>query len=249
MVTETVGDIEAATYAAWPPAETAQRDGWILRYGDGFSRRLNSVTPMPGSACDEVTSRAAEAGEWLAERGAAPVVRVLSVADERIDAELAGAGYSCEAETIVLTSLLARHGPHRDHPSTPTPSWCDAQRAWMSISPHDVDGWLRVLSRITAPAAFAQTERAGRTVVVGLGAVRGEWLGLFEVATAPDLRRQGHASSLVTELAAWGRSVGARRAFLQVVADNEPAAALYRSLGFAEQYRYWYRRPPALHRE
>ncbi len=200
---------------------------------------------MPAAASDDIASRAAAAGEWLLERGVAPVVRVLSAAEGRIDAELAAAGYSHEAETIVLTSPLDQQGTRRSHPSAPTPSWCDAQRAWMEIPPSSVDGWRRVVSRISPPAAFAETELEGHTAVVGLGVVRGEWLGLFEVATDPELRRRGLARELVAGLMAWGRSCGARHAFLQVVADNAPALGLYGGLGFAEQYRYWYRRPPA----
>ena len=39
-------------------------------------------------------------------------------------------------------------------------------------------------------------------------------------------------------------SRGARLAFLQVMANNEPALALQRKYGFSESYRYWYRVQP-----
>jgi ribosomal protein S18 acetylase RimI-like enzyme len=42
----------------------------------------------------------------------------------------------------------------------------------------------------------------------------------------------------------WAGSSGAREAWLQVEADNEPAYRLYTSLGFSEVYRYHYRQPP-----
>lgn len=44
---------------------------------------------------------------------------------------------------------------------------------------------------------------------------------------------------------AWGRALGATRAYLMVVAANEPAIALYQRLGYLEAYRSHYRIPPA----
>ena len=43
---------------------------------------------------------------------------------------------------------------------------------------------------------------------------------------------------------AWAVERGARWCYLQVVASNDPARALYRRLGFIEHHRYHYRRPP-----
>jgi len=38
------------------------------------------------------------------------------------------------------------------------------------------------------------------------------------------------------------KAMGAKRACLQVVAENAPAVSLYKKMGFLELYRYWYRR-------
>ncbi len=59
--------------------------------------------------------------------------------------------------------------------------------------------------------------------------------------TAPQARRRGQAKQPVRALVEHGRPAGARQVYLQVADDNEPAIALYRSLGFAEHHAYRYR--------
>ncbi|MGD9676211.1 MAG: GNAT family N-acetyltransferase, partial [Candidatus Bipolaricaulia bacterium] len=54
-------------------------------------------------------------------------------------------------------------------------------------------------------------------------------------------RRRGYGEHLMHGLLAWGRGVGAQRAYLQVMLSNVGALSLYRTLGFQEAYRYWYR--------
>ncbi|MNC99703.1 hypothetical protein D3C83_180740 [compost metagenome] len=46
---------------------------------------------------------------------------------------------------------------------------------------------------------------------------------------------------MVAALLRTGYELGARHAYLQVAADNEPARRLYRQFGFEERYQYWYR--------
>ncbi|MNL85424.1 Mycothiol acetyltransferase [compost metagenome] len=59
--------------------------------------------------------------------------------------------------------------------------------------------------------------------------------------TLPGHRRKGLASRILAALLHEARTLGARRAYLQVEADNAPAIALYSGLGFtpAYGYRYW----------
>ena len=58
------------------------------------------------------------------------------------------------------------------------------------------------------------------------------------------MRNRGHGRQLILSALKWARLRGARQAWLQVEAGNEPALVLYHALGFREVYRYHYRRPP-----
>jgi GNAT superfamily N-acetyltransferase len=123
----------------------------------------------------------------------------------------------------------------------PTPHWCDGFAAANQVpgarrAIHD-----RMLQAIRFPAAFATIERDGAPLGLGLAVAERGMVGLFDIVTAPHARRQGVARRLVEALLAWGRTERATGAYLQVVATNLPAITLYRSMGFAEAYRYHYR--------
>lgn len=55
---------------------------------------------------------------------------------------------------------------------------------------------------------------------------------LLTLAVAPDARRRGLARDLMSDFAASSRTRGALRAYLEVRADNGPALALYRAMGW-----------------
>ncbi len=59
-------------------------------------------------------------------------------------------------------------------------------------------------------------------------------LHVLNVAVAPEARRQGVARAILDQVEARGREQGARVAMLEVRRGNEPAIALYRSLGYRE---------------
>jgi ribosomal protein S18 acetylase RimI-like enzyme len=239
-----VVEVEAAAYEAWPAAEESHVGGWIHRYGDGFSRRLNSVTVMPGADVGRVGSRAAGARDWLERRGVPAAIRVLTATPPQLDAELAALGYTREGVTVVMTGGLPLGGSGIRHSAHPDPEWLDAQQRWSPIPAATAPGWLRVLERIEAPATFATRRFADAARAVGIGVVRRNRLVILEVATDPGHRRRGHASALVTGLGDWAAGHKATGALLQVVAENDAAIGLYQGLGFVEAYRYWYRRPP-----
>jgi len=81
-----------------------------------------------------------------------------------------------------------------------------------------------------------------QVVACALGVLEHDLFGLFDVITARAHRGKGYAGLLLTELLNWGIQQGAQHAYLQVIADNDPALALYQRLGFKHLYSYWYRR-------
>ena len=70
-------------------------------------------------------------------------------------------------------------------------------------------------------------------------------VGLYDVFTAESSRGQGWSRRLCECLLSMARQQGARIGYLQVDADNAPARAVYRRLGFADGYSYHYRTQPA----
>ena len=101
----------------------------------------------------------------------------------------------------------------------------------LAFSPVPCQGWV--------------LRRAGDTEVLACGqtATEGDMVGLYDVFTHPAVRGQGLARRLCAALLGQAGAAGARVAYLQVEADNAPARALYRRLGFVDAFRYHYRTP------
>ena len=70
-------------------------------------------------------------------------------------------------------------------------------------------------------------------------------VGLYDVFTHQSMRGQGLSSLLCERLLATAALQGAKLAYLQVEADNQPALKVYGRLGFADAYTYHYRERPA----
>ena len=92
---------------------------------------------------------------------------------------------------------------------------------------------------------FLVAEQDGRTAgYVGCQTVLDEGY-ITNVAVSPDFRRQGIARALILALIGELRKRGSRCLTLEVRASNDPARALYESLGFAHvgTRRNYYQNP------
>jgi len=87
---------------------------------------------------------------------------------------------------------------------------------------------------------FASIRSDGACVAVARVAVDGPWAGLFAVEVDPAHRRRGLARAVTAAGVRWAVGNGARRCYLQVVADNEGAVALWTRLGFTHHHDYVY---------
>ena len=241
----TILELEAVMAAGWRAAETTELDGWLLRANAGWTRRANSVLPLRTSSLP-LPRLLDSVAAFYAERGLRPLIQLPLPARGLIDAELARRCWQIEAPVVVLTRELPPVGGDEGaHPVTISSTLTDAWRAGY----HARDGVLTpvavALLERHQDVGFAHVAQDGRTHGIARATADSGWLGVTALEVSPDARRLGIATALMARLAAWGSAHGARRAYLQVEADNADALALYRGLGYAEHHRYHYRRPPA----
>lgn len=241
-----VRDIEERAFNAWPALETRLAQGWLMRLSSGYTKRANSLNAWrPDNPLGTVLGHAADI---YASRGLPLIVRLTPLVDAGADAMLEARGFSRLDETIVMTASLSELSVGPDPAitvhSVPTPVWLDGFARANGVPEarrrlHD-----SMVAHIATPVAFAQLEADGSPVAWGIAAVERGFVGLFDIVTAPSARRRGAARRLVGHLLHWAKAQQAATAYLQVVAANSPAIALYQRLGFAEAYRYHYRIAP-----
>ncbi|MDR3513285.1 MAG: GNAT family N-acetyltransferase [Caulobacteraceae bacterium] len=239
--------IEPVAARAWPPEAVETLGGWRLHASSGFSGRSNCCWPI--GAPDRPIEAAVDAAEaWYAARDLPPLFKPVDApASEPLIQALAARGYRPRTKTLVMTGPLADGDAGPALVSDLVGEGFAGLFAAVQDDPADAAERIGTLRRIAAPRAFASVEIDGRTAAIGACAVEGGWAGIFGMRTTPDHRRQGLARAVIAALSDAAREAGARRAYLQVEADNGGAIRLYESLGFAPAYgyRYWDRRDDA----
>jgi GNAT superfamily N-acetyltransferase len=215
-VSALVADIEQAAFRAWPARATVRYDGWQLRYGDGFSRRINSVAAEEVSA-KPIDEKLAHCRRWYAAHGLPLLFRITPVVEDGIDATLEERGFGVEGRTVVMIhpaipAELATAGVLVA--DTPTEAWITAELDLAGVERIQAAAWLSVLDRLPEPAGFALNLSEGAPVAAGIGILVDDWLGVFEVVVDPSQRRRGHGRVLLEALHAWAAERAATRSFL-----------------------------------
>lgn len=238
--------LETVADRAWPARRTEALGGWRLNASDGWSLRINACWPLgePDRPIDEAIA-ATEA--FYAARGLPARFKLSdgAVVPANLAEHLRARGYRPTHGTVVMVGeVLAAseaHDPAITISDGPDPAFEAVLAASAAGNAADARERLDALSRIPAPARFGRLDVDGRPAALGATAVDGDWAGIFGMRTLPNYRRQGLARRILTALLAQAHALGARRAYLQVEADNTPALALYGGLGFvpAYGYRYW----------
>nr|WP_202474303.1 GNAT family N-acetyltransferase [Streptomyces sp. SID5466] len=235
-------ELAAVTARAWQPVESEALGDWRLRAAGGFTRRANSVLPLgdPGLPLGEALGRVRR---WYEERGLPAYVQTATGAEgtqELLCAELEGHGWRREVSAEVRIAALAPVGDREAEASAvrltrePDAAWLARYQRFSTPGPHV----LRVLG--SGPSVwFATVPGSGEVPdAIGRCVVDGRWAGFMAVEVAPEQRRRGLATTVMTALARRALDEGASAAWLQVEEDNEGARALYDGMGFAGHHRY-----------
>ena len=230
--------------AGWPARETEPLGDWLLRAHGGITGRANSVMAV-GDPGQDIPAALRRVQEWYDERGLPPLLQ-LPEADP-VNGELEQLGWEQQHVTIVQTApiqstldlLPPRPDLRIDVDRTPSSDWLAVMH---DLDPDDPAGHVAIL---TGPAevGFATIRVDGTPVAIGRVSIEGAWAGVTSVDVVESRRRQGLGGAVMSGLLTWAQERGARAAYLQVRALNEPALALYRSLGFVTHHPYCYRRP------
>ncbi|WP_193044564.1 N-acetylglutamate synthase, CG3035 family [Mycolicibacterium baixiangningiae] len=216
--------VEHAAALAWPGLHREWLDGWLLRASDGHTHRGNSAVPL------DITSNTAAVPairDWYARRGLTPWLALPDRLVRLPDSEI-------HLESIVMVRALTDAGAV----DVAVSSRPDA--TWLAVYQREVP--VDVLTAVVdGQVGFGRIDDAA----VGRAAVTPahdgtRWVGLSAVRVAEDRRRRGHARTLCAGLLTWGARSGATHAYVQVLADNDGAIALYESMGFTAQHRERY---------
>lgn len=244
--------VEEASLNAWPAMHQVLFDGWLLRFARGFTKRANSVVPLyPGEGYpgdQPLADKVRFCENLYARERLKTIFRLTSISDHQgLDDYLSGRGYAARDPTEVLTVTI----DERPEPSNrlcllPAQRWLDVYGELTGMPPAGTSASARalhgaILHGIPLPCAFAAIGNPDAPMACGLAVLEQDLVGLFDVVTRPDARRSGHGTELVGSLLSWAYEQGARRAYLQMVADNHAARGMYQRLGFEPLYRYWYR--------
>jgi GNAT superfamily N-acetyltransferase len=240
--------IEEASLNAWPAMQQMLLDGWLLRFSNGFTKRANSVVPLYAGN-QPVKDKVRYCENLYSREQLQSIFRLISIVDhEELDGYLDARGYEQIDRTAVLTASLpsdqtsiSTQTPDPGTHLVPMTEWLDVYAVLTGMPDTGKRLHAAILAGIRAECAYAVLNDGQRPLACGLGVVEQGLIGLFDIVTHPEYRKLGYATEMVKALLDWGHANGAVTAYLQMVADNHAARALYANLGFSELYHYWYR--------
>lgn len=245
--------IEDACLNASAPPSQHWIDGWLVRTLPGKARRARSVHALLDGVLP-LPERLAAAEAACARTGVPLIFRITPFTRPAdLPRALQSHGFEAVDPTLVLVAPALPPGPA---PAVPgglrlepldADAFADAVGALRASPPEHRRSHALRLAHSPVPYRGLALRRQADGVVMACAQVALEppLAGLYDVFTHPEARNQGLARLLCEHLLLLASSHGARMAYLQVDAGNQPALAVYRRLGFVDGYGYHYLERPA----
>lgn len=240
--------IEELSINALPSLRTQLVDGWLLRFSNGYSKRANSINPLYTSN-DQINKKIEKIGQIYRNKRLNAIYKLTPhVFPKNLDDVLAQAGYNVEGTTSVqLLSLYEfSETPSLSHNiviyNSLEDTWLTSFCKLNNVCEADMITLRDMLESIVPDVCYVLLLNEKEEIVAcGLGVLEDHYIGLFDIVTHPHHRNKGYARQVILNILNWGKTNGAKHAYLQVVPNNDPAINLYSKLGFKEAYKYWYR--------
>jgi N-acetylglutamate synthase len=243
-----IRQIELAGLKAWPGIEVEHDGKWVRRAAGGYTKRANSVQCLDPTDDENAPARIAASRRWFETRGLMPVFRVTPLAGRCLTESLDEMGWKAFDHSRVLVMALERRSIEPDARvevlPTDDPKWLSAQRLLQGYDATTLERLNAIIAAIEVPTRGILLHSGdGRPLASALMSVADGIVFAGNVVTAASERRKGCGSAAMLSGLAWAVGEGAKVAALNVLADNEPALALYGSVGYAHVYDYHYRKP------
>jgi len=244
--------LEAVSFRSYPAATTRFNGTWAIHLTPNHpAKRLNSVSPLDPEDGWRIKKRLAEEIDRFEEFGRPVIFRITPLAPRQLIEHMDHLGWVGFDETVVMSvdlqdPRLARELDKATNqlPFADTAGWVDAVIKMDGRSDTLKMGLIEVVNSIASQTGLFLLENEDHQPASALRAViSGDLIGLFNMVTNIQHQRRGLASSLIYSALQWARYKGAKRAWLQVLSNNETAISLYKTIGFTEFYRYLYRQP------
>jgi ribosomal protein S18 acetylase RimI-like enzyme len=232
---------------AWPAKQISLVNGWLVRLSEGVTRRANSVLPLVYYGTNLTSD--IKLVENLYYKYNLPVIFQLPdyFEPKNLLSSLKDAGYSEEAETIVMSGSLKNMKAitqNQDFVYKNTndsfEEWVHALQQFVNRSDEYIANYKKIVNRIAQAKEYFFAYANKKIVGIAMAVIERAHLGIYSMITHPDFRRQGIAKSIIKEMVRWGKDVGIKTIYLQVQGDNTGAIALYKSVYLDERYRYRY---------
>jgi ribosomal protein S18 acetylase RimI-like enzyme len=239
---------EAAGFRAWPAAQVSYDGTWMVRLTASHpAKRLNSINSLDPADANSLETRLARAAQKFRAYGRPLTLRVTPLTPPELIAYCDNKGWSRIGASLIMEAPISRMPlatvvnqlPLRD-----IGRFVDAAIATGSVLAANRAGLSEIIGAVEPAKGLFLRENAGASQSTLVCVQDGKLAGLFEVATAVEFRRRGHAKALLLAALKWAAAKGAQQAWLQVEEANNPALQLYSQLGFTPFYRYHYRVAP-----
>lgn len=234
---------------AFPALRTVQFDGWAVRFGGGFTYRVNCANPMypevlPTAEKLEYVEKLYQQSdlslsifklhEGMEKDRLETAEKILTEKD--YDRLRDGNIFVCDLRTfdqqptaeVVVSSVM-------------TDEWLDGFLTMNGTAEGQRQAAAAMLKNIHYPIAAAAVYEGEKMIACGLGVMERGHVGLYDIYVDASCRRRGLGGDICTAIMNAGKNMGCYTAYLQVLADNSGARALYRQLGYEESYGYWFR--------
>lgn len=225
------------TDKTWPAAEELQVGPWKVRRGEGGGQRV-SATTAETQWTDEDIEVAENAMLGLSQ----PKLFMIRESEHDLDLALERRGYRIKDPVNLYAAPILEIDVSPPELLTAIETWppLAAQRdVWKSggIGPERVN----VMVRANTPKTTILGRANDRTAGTGYIAIHRHIAMFHALETAAEFRRQGLGRNMVKGMARWARTQNAKWLSLIVTQANDPANALYSTMGFRRIGQYHYR--------